>query len=133
MAHVLIGSKTYYKTCACLHFGQYLCYYLEFLYNFFTEHSPYQYLQDAIPLVFLSDKTTEKIEVKNPNWPTPVLQARENLPKSQDFQANCLFPINDMNERQRMDPCVNFMHKQVHACMNHARPENLNFMPCFTP
>ena len=94
-AHVLIGSKTWYKTCARLHFGLYLCYDMEFLYNFFTEDSPYQYLQDATSIVLWSDKSAEKLKEKNLKWYALVLQARESrlwshnyLPKSQYFQAN---------------------------------------------
>ena len=55
-------------TCFTKHvlayFDQYLCYQLEFLYDFFTEDRSYQYLQDATLIAFLCDKSAEKIRFK---------------------------------------------------------------------
>ena len=42
----------------------YLCYQLDFLLDFFTEDKSYQYLQDAISIFFLSDKSTEILGLK---------------------------------------------------------------------
>ena len=39
--------------------GQYLCYQLEFLLDFFTEERSYQGLKDATLMSFLSDKSAE--------------------------------------------------------------------------
>ena len=39
--------------------GQYLCYHLDFLLDFFTEDKSYQYLQDATSFALLSDKSAE--------------------------------------------------------------------------
>ena len=45
--------------CARMELGQYLCYHLDFLLDFFTEDKSYQYLQDATSFALLSDKSAE--------------------------------------------------------------------------
>ena len=39
--------------------GQYLCYHLDFLLDFFTEDKSYQYLQDTTLIALLSDKSAK--------------------------------------------------------------------------
>ena len=56
-----IGSMNLFQLfhCACMELGQYLCYHLDFLLDFFTEDKSYQYLQDATSFALLSDKSAE--------------------------------------------------------------------------
>ena len=49
-------------------FGQYLCYQLEFLSEFFTEDKSYQYLQDATLFGLLCAKSAGKLEGDNLNF-----------------------------------------------------------------
>ena len=50
--------------CAHMELGQYLCYHLDFLLDFFTEDKSYQYLQDATLIALLSDKSTKILGLK---------------------------------------------------------------------
>ena len=53
-----IGSMNLFQ-CARMELGQYLCYQLDFLLDFFTEDKSYQYLQDATLFALLSDKSAK--------------------------------------------------------------------------
>ena len=55
-----IGSLNLFQ-CARMELGQYLCYQLDFLLDFFTEDKCYQYLQDATSFALLSDKSPKDL------------------------------------------------------------------------
>ena len=50
--------------CARMELGQYLCYHLDFLLDFFTEDKSYQYLQGATLIALLSDKSAKIFGLK---------------------------------------------------------------------
>ena len=50
--------------CARMELGQYLCYQLDFLLDFFTEERSYQGLKDATSISCLSDKSAEILVLK---------------------------------------------------------------------
>ena len=53
-----IGSMNLFQ-CARMELGQYLCYHLDFLLDFFTEDKSNHYLQDATSIALLSDKSAK--------------------------------------------------------------------------